>query len=67
LDFDIIRPLIDETAQKVQQHFPAEVQTGPAIRNDEKTMQSHLELLADNPVLQQVYELLSQGIIKMER
>ncbi|RYY35673.1 MAG: DUF2520 domain-containing protein, partial [Sphingobacteriaceae bacterium] len=40
LDFDIIRPLIDETAQKVQQHFPAEVQTGPAIRNDEKTMQS---------------------------
>lgn len=67
LDFDIIRPLIDETAQKVQQHFPADVQTGPAIRNDEKTMQAHLELLTDSPELQQVYELLSQGIIKMER
>ncbi|RVU02659.1 DUF2520 domain-containing protein [Mucilaginibacter limnophilus] len=67
LQFDIIRPLIDETAQKVQQYLPADVQTGPAVRNDEKTMEAHLQLLNDNAEFQVIYKLLSQGIIKMEK
>ncbi|MDO3626327.1 Rossmann-like and DUF2520 domain-containing protein [Mucilaginibacter sp. BT774] len=66
LPFDLLRPLILETAEKVQELFPASVQTGPAVRNDEKTMASHLEQLQENPDLQAIYELLSQGIIKME-
>lgn len=45
LDFDLIKPLINETAQKVQTALPAEVQTGPAVRNDQKTMAKHEELL----------------------
>jgi predicted short-subunit dehydrogenase-like oxidoreductase (DUF2520 family) len=65
LNFNLLRPLILETAQKVQESFPAEVQTGPAIRNDEKTMNAHLELLNNEPQLQQLYEVLSQRIIKM--
>jgi predicted short-subunit dehydrogenase-like oxidoreductase (DUF2520 family) len=65
LDFNLLRPLILETAQKVQERFPLDVQTGPAIRNDEKTMAAHLNLLGHEPQLQQVYELLSQSIIKM--
>jgi len=67
LDFNMLRPLILETAEKVQEHTPADVQTGPAIRNDEKTMQAHLQLLHDNNELQQVYSLLSQLIIKMDK
>jgi predicted short-subunit dehydrogenase-like oxidoreductase (DUF2520 family) len=67
LDFNLLRPLILETAAKVQQYVPEDVQTGPAIRNDEKTMSAHLELLTQNPDLQQVYELLSQLIIKMDK
>ncbi len=67
LDFNIIRPLIDETAQKVQQASPAKVQTGPAVRNDEKTMQAHLELLNNAADLQVIYKLLSQAIIKMDK
>jgi len=67
LPFDLLRPLILETAQKVQEHLPADVQTGPAIRNDEKTMGNHLQQLALNPQLQVLYELLSQGIIKMDK
>ncbi len=47
LDFDLIRPLILETAQKVMEHPPREVQTGPAIRNDVGTMEKHLKLLED--------------------
>ncbi|MGZ3776556.1 MAG: DUF2520 domain-containing protein [Mucilaginibacter sp.] len=66
LDFNLLRPLILETAEKVQEHLPADVQTGPAIRNDEKTMAAHLQLLAGNPDLQRVYEQLSQLIIKMD-
>lgn len=66
IDFDLLKPLILETAQKVQDHLPADVQTGPAIRNDEKTMNAHLQLLDQNPELQQLYTLLSQGIIKMD-
>ncbi|HEX3384022.1 MAG TPA: DUF2520 domain-containing protein, partial [Mucilaginibacter sp.] len=65
LDFNMLRPLILETAEKVQEYLPKDVQTGPAVRNDEKTVGSHLQLLAQNPELQQVYELLSQLIIKM--
>lgn len=66
INFDLLKPLILETAQKVQDHLPADVQTGPAIRKDEKTMDAHLQLLAHEPYLQQLYQLLSQGIIKMD-
>jgi predicted short-subunit dehydrogenase-like oxidoreductase (DUF2520 family) len=64
LDFDLLRPLILETAQKVQNHLPAAVQTGPAARNDRQTMDAHLALLSAEPELKTVYELLSQQIIK---
>ena len=65
LDFDLLRPLIKETADKVQEHMPDQVQTGPAIRNDERTMASHLALLNGNEELTAIYALLSQAIIKM--
>jgi predicted short-subunit dehydrogenase-like oxidoreductase (DUF2520 family) len=66
LDFNLLRPLILETAQKVQHNFPAEVQTGPAVRGDEKTMEAHLALL-NNEALQQIYRALSQSIIKLDK
>lgn len=64
MGFEMLRPLILETAQKVQNHLPAEVQTGPAIRNDENTMAAHLQMLDNEPDLKRIYELLSQEIIK---
>jgi len=65
LNFNLLRPLILETAEKVEVQLPANVQTGPAVRNDVKTMESHVGLLNDEPELQHIYELLSQAIIKM--
>lgn len=62
LDFDLIRPLILETAQKVMEHRPKDVQTGPAVRNDIRTMEKHLELLEANPALAQLYGLISERI-----
>jgi predicted short-subunit dehydrogenase-like oxidoreductase (DUF2520 family) len=64
LEFDLLRPLILETALKVQNYLPANVQTGPAVRNDEQTMNAHLALLAGELQLKTVYALLSQQIIK---
>jgi predicted short-subunit dehydrogenase-like oxidoreductase (DUF2520 family) len=64
MGFDMLRPLILETAQKVQEQVPGDVQTGPAVRNDGGTMAAHLQMLSDMPQLQDIYTLLSQGIIK---
>ena len=64
MEFDMLKPLILETAQKVQEQPPASVQTGPAVRNDKVTMDKHLQLLSHQPQLQEIYLLLSQGIIK---
>lgn len=65
LSFDLLKPLILETALKVQAFMPSKVQTGPAIRGDAHTMDAHLHLLQQNSKLQEIYRLLSQGIIKM--
>lgn len=62
LEFDIIRPLITETAHKVQQALPLQVQTGPAIRNDEETLKKHEELLMKHPQLLNIYKTLSNSI-----
>lgn len=64
MSFEMLRPLILETAQKVQTHLPVEVQTGPAIRNDKNTMAAHLQMLNNEPDLKAIYSLLSQEIIK---
>ena len=64
MQFEMLRPLILETAEKVQTSFPALVQTGPAVRNDENTMQAHMDMLEDEPELRNIYSLLSQEIIK---
>lgn len=62
LSFDLLKPLILETALKVQHADPADVQTGPAVRGDEQTMQAHMGLLTNHPVWQDIYESMSKNI-----
>lgn len=63
LDFDLLRPLIAETAVKVKENDPIEVQTGPAVRGDNNIIKKHIELLKNNPEYLELYHLFSQGII----
>lgn len=64
-DFDVLSPLIIETAAKaIASGNPRQVQTGPAIRNDRKVMQKHLDILADHPDWQNIYAQLSEYIGK---
>jgi predicted short-subunit dehydrogenase-like oxidoreductase (DUF2520 family) len=62
LDFDLLRPLILETAMKVQELRPEKAQTGPARRGDEEIMKKHIRLLNEYPEYRKIYEMLSKGI-----
>lgn len=62
LDFTVMLPLIEETAAKVETMHPRESQTGPAVRYDQTVMQQQMQMLADMPVAQQVYRLMSDSI-----
>ena len=48
IDFDILKPLIQETANKIILLEPAKAQTGPARRNDRVTINDHLKLLKND-------------------
>jgi predicted short-subunit dehydrogenase-like oxidoreductase (DUF2520 family) len=58
--FEILQPLIKETASKIDYLSPKNAQTGPAIRNDEKTIKNHLNLLDTNQ--QKIYKILTKSI-----
>lgn len=60
-EFDLLKPLILETATKVQTLSPFKAQTGPAKRNDKKTIKNHLKLL-DNEQHKELYKLLTASI-----
>lgn len=62
IPFRVMYPLIDETARKVHSLPPREAQTGPAVRYDKNVMQRHLDLLTDDPSMQEIYKLLSRSI-----
>jgi predicted short-subunit dehydrogenase-like oxidoreductase (DUF2520 family) len=61
IPFDVMLPLIDETARKVHTLTPAQAQTGPAVRWNEEVMQAQLNLL-DREDLKQLYRIISQSI-----
>ena len=62
MDFNVMLPLIDETARKVHQLHPLQAQTGPAMRYDENVIRHQLELLNDNPAAREIYERMSMNI-----
>nr|WP_315222817.1 Rossmann-like and DUF2520 domain-containing protein [uncultured Flavobacterium sp.] len=59
--FEILKPLIQETAQKIKILNPADAQTGPAKRNDSSTIEAHLDYLT-NENQKNIYKLLTQSI-----
>jgi predicted short-subunit dehydrogenase-like oxidoreductase (DUF2520 family) len=58
--FDILLPLIKETASKIETLSPEKAQTGPAIRKDKTTIKNHLDLL--NKEQQKIYKLITKSI-----
>lgn len=66
LDFKQLWPLIEETASRVKNISPGELQTGPAIRHDSETIHKHLEILKDHPQLKNIYVLLTESIQQLK-
>lgn len=67
MDFDLIRPLIAETVDKIRLSDPGDVQTGPAVRGDVLTINAHMEMLRSEPELMELYKMLSQNIVNFHK
>jgi predicted short-subunit dehydrogenase-like oxidoreductase (DUF2520 family) len=65
LPFELLVPLIHETANKIKSVHPAMAQTGPAIRNDQIVIKKHLDLLSFSPGTSELYQKLSQSIYSL--
>jgi predicted short-subunit dehydrogenase-like oxidoreductase (DUF2520 family) len=63
IPFELLQPLIQETAHKINTLNPHEAQTGPARRGDMTTINNHLGLL-ENKTYKEIYSLLSNSIQK---
>ncbi len=65
IDKDIIRPLVEETIEKLKTIPAKDAQTGPAVRNDISTMNAHLELLKELGMDEEakIYHAVSNYII----
>lgn len=62
LPFEVILPLIDETARKVHQLPPRKAQTGPAVRGDQEIIRRQMQLLKDKTAWQEIYQLMTENI-----
>ena len=61
IPFDVMLPIIDETARKVHSLTPAQAQTGPAVRWNQGVMEAQLALL-EREDLKQLYQIISKSI-----
>ncbi len=63
VNFNLLKPLIMETATRIKNQSPSEVQTGPAVRKDILTLDKHLRLLSQYPKLRTTYMRLTDSIM----
>ena len=66
IPFHILQPLIEETALKIKSLSPQEAQTGPAVRNDTKTIEKHIDFLTDENK-KKIYKILTKSIQNVEK
>lgn len=67
IPFDVMLPLVDETARKVHRFSPHEAQTGPAVRYDENVIGRHLQMLEGEDDMREIYEMMSKSIHRSVR
>ena len=67
LDFELLKPLIRETAEKIQSLQPTDAQTGPAKLNDRLIINAQLKMLQDKPELQKIYSFVTESIFQLQQ
>jgi predicted short-subunit dehydrogenase-like oxidoreductase (DUF2520 family) len=63
LDFSLLKPLIKETASRMELYSAAQMQTGPAMRGDTNTLEKHFQLLKNNSSLEKIYRIMTDSIL----
>lgn len=66
LEFELLKPLIHQTIEKLKFGNPVEMQTGPAVRGDNATIESHLNFLQSNKELYDIYKLMTESILRSQ-
>lgn len=64
IPFEVLKPLILETAKKVQELEPEKAQTGPAVRFDKNIINDHLNELNEFADYKELYNSISKSIFK---
>ena len=67
LDFELLKPLIRETAEKIDFLHPIDAQTGPAKRNDRIIIEAQLKMLQDKPEFQKIYSFATESIFRLQQ
>ncbi|MDR9373836.1 MAG: DUF2520 domain-containing protein [Schleiferiaceae bacterium] len=63
LPWPLLHPLLQQATQQLSAADPAQRQTGPAVRQDQQTLERHRALL-DDPQLKELYNRLTEHIIR---
>lgn len=61
LNFEHLKPLLKETARKLEHQDPFKIQTGPARRNDQTIIENHIEALGASTAAK-IYREISRSI-----
>ncbi len=62
IPFSVLYPILEQTFENLKNHSPKTIQTGPAIRRDDTTINEHLALLQQHPKWQNIYQSISESI-----
>ncbi len=65
ISFDVIKPLLIETVNKVMNSKPKDVQTGPAVRGDKNIIEKHEKMLKSNYDLHKIYQIFTKRISEL--
>jgi len=63
VDRELLFPLLEETLKKLEKVLPRDAQTGPARRKNIEIIEVHKKMLEEEPVLKNLYSLISDSII----
>lgn len=64
IEGEVLQPLLSQTFMKLMTMQPEQAQTGPALRGDRRVIQSHLDILENQPELAEIYRLISDIIYR---
>lgn len=65
IPFSLLYPIVSQTAERIRQASPKTLQTGPAKRGDNITIERHMELMHQHPEWQEMYKAITTSIEKM--